>query len=74
MDPLTILSFVSMGIKVLEAVSTKGGVLDVGLAALGNLTSKPTAEVTQADLDNAQAILDSMIDEFNIPMQKPAGA
>lgn len=72
MDPLTILSFVSMGLKVLEAVSAKGGVLDVGLSALSNLTSKPAEEVTQADLDSAQTVLDSMIDEFNVPMPKPA--
>lgn len=61
MDPLAILSIITTGIKVAQlAIDAGKSAAPIVTAIYDRITSKPVADVTQADLDAVAAISDQM--------------
>lgn len=69
MDVVSILALVSKGVMVADALIQAGKNAGPAITALmkligGNRDTPPT----QAEMDEAEAVLDSLIDEFNVEL------
>jgi hypothetical protein len=69
MDPMTILSLVEKGITVVSMLVAAGQNAAPAITALKELvTGARKGSVTDADLDKTEAILDGLIDDFNLEL------
>ena len=70
MEIAAILSLVMKGISVAEALYTAGQEAAPAFSALKDLvTGAQNGTVTQADLDKTEALLDSLIEDFNTEIE-----
>lgn len=67
MDIAAILAIVTKGVSVASALITAGQSAAPAFAALQNLF-KAKETITQADMDAADAILDGLLDDFNLEL------
>jgi hypothetical protein len=72
MDAAAILALVEKGISVASSLIVAGQSAAPAWAALTNLFNKKTGEITQADLDATEAVLDEQIAKFNAPLPPDA--
>ena len=68
MDVTAILALVSQGISVANALISAGQSAAPAFKALENLFKKRAVAITQADLDQTEAVLDALIDQFDIDL------
>lgn len=68
MDIAAILALVSKGVSVANALIEAGQNAGPAITALMNLLKGNQKEITQADLDKCEAVLDALLDEFQIPL------
>lgn len=66
MDVSAILALVTQGISVASALIQAGQSAAPAFAALENLFKSRAVAITQADLDQTEAVLDALIDQFDI--------
>ncbi len=72
MDIVAILALVAKGISVAEALYTTGQEAAPAFNALKDLvTGAQKGTATDVDLAKTEALLDSMIDDFNIDLPDP---
>ena len=67
MDVAAILALVTKGISIANALITAGQSAAPAFAALQNLF-KGKATITQADMDSTDAVLDALLDNFNLEL------
>ena len=67
MDAAAILALVTQGISVASALIAAGQSAAPAWQALQNLFNQ-TATISQADLDKTEAVLDALIDQFDLPL------
>lgn len=73
MDVLAIMALVAKGISVISALIAAEQSAEPAIKAIADLvTGAQKGAVTQADLDKTEALLDSLIDDFNIELP-PSG-
>jgi hypothetical protein len=70
MDVAAILALVTKGISIANALITAGQSAAPAFAALQNLF-KGKATITQADMDSTDAVLDALLDDFNLELPPP---
>lgn len=69
MDILAIVNLVSKGITVAEALIEAGHDAAPAFSAIKNIiTETKTGSVTPKKLDETEALLDSMVDDFNLDL------
>lgn len=73
MEIAAILALVMKGISIIEGLSQAGQPIASAINAIKNL-NKPASGITQADLDQAEQVLDALMDQFNLPLVRPEGA
>lgn len=66
-----IFALVAKGLTVINAVADDSGAVRKAITAIENIVNKATsgAPVAQKDLDDTEAVLDALLDEFNKPME-----
>ena len=67
MDVTAILALVTKGISIANALITAGQSAAPAFAALQNLF-KGKATITQSDMDSTDAVLDALLDDFNLEL------
>ena len=67
MDAAAILALVTQGISIASALIAAGQSAAPAWTALQNLFNR-TGTITQADLDKTEAVLDALIDEFDLEL------
>jgi hypothetical protein len=67
MDVAAILALVTKGISIANALIMAGQSAAPAFAALQNLF-KGKATITQADMDSTDAVLDALLDDFNLEL------
>jgi len=72
MDPLTIIALVSKGITIAQALIDAGQSAAPAISALVALVSGHKAgTLTQDELDKSEALLDSLVADFNLELPPP---
>lgn len=66
MEAAAILALVTKGILIAQALIEAGETAAPAIAAIYNVVTKDNADVTDADLAVAEAVLDAQIAEFNL--------
>jgi hypothetical protein len=67
MEAAAILALVEKGITIGSALLAAGMSAAPAFAAIGKLFDRETA-ITQSDLDETEAVLDALLDQFNIEL------
>lgn len=68
MDYLAIAQLVLKGLTVVEAAISSGNEAATAITAVKNIVSKPADQITQADMDAADRVLDDQLTQFNAPL------
>jgi hypothetical protein len=67
---LKLLPLALQGVSIIQALAQNGKDIMPVVTALKNIFSKRPEDITDADLDEVEAVLDAQIDEFELPMKK----
>jgi hypothetical protein len=69
MDPITIIALVGKGLVIADALISAGQSAAPAITSLISLVSGTKAgTITQADLDKSEALLDSLVADFNLDL------
>lgn len=69
MDIAAILALIEKGLAVISALASAGQPIGQAIEAISNLASKgKSGTATPADLESTEAVLDGIIDDFNLPL------
>lgn len=73
MDVMSILALVAKGVSMASSAISIGSEAATAvpriIEAIKNITSKDPEKVTEEDMDKTEAELDSLLDEFNLPLE-----
>ncbi len=69
MDPITIIALIGKGLTIAQALIDAGQSAAPAISSLVALvTGAKAGTVTQADLDKSEALLDSLVADFNLEL------
>lgn len=69
-DIATILNIGMKSLGVIQSLAQNGKDIMPAVTAARNVFSKDVSQITEADLDEVEATLDAMLDEFEKPLQR----
>lgn len=70
MDIERIFSIVNTSVGIIQTLAQRGKDISTVVTTVKNIVSKRPEDVTEADLDEAERILDEKLDEFEKPLNR----
>lgn len=74
MDFVAIAALALKGLTIIETAISTGNEAATAINAVKNILSKPADQITQADMDAADQVLDDQLASFNAPMPAKPGS
>jgi len=69
MDVASVIALITKGVSIIEALSSAGQAIAPAIAALKTIFNRDRSKpITQEDLDKVEAVLDALIDEFDLDL------